>query len=89
MSRHEADSYWMIFPITQATTTTIGITMKRIIVLFILGDYLFIWGYSNNFATNSRKAPAFLQGLLHFGLFVARPEGFEPPTLWFEVSVSS
>ena len=39
--------------------------------------------------TTLRKAPAFLQGLLQFGLFLARPEGFEPPTLWFEVRVSS
>jgi len=31
------------------------------------------------------EAPAFLQELLQFGLFLAHPEGFEPPTLWFEV----
>ena len=29
--------------------------------------WAFISRYCNNFATNSRKAPAFLQGLLQFG----------------------
>ena len=45
--------------------------------------------YCNNFATNTRKTPAFLQGLLQFELRLARPEGIEPPTLWFEARCSN
>ena len=50
---------------------------------------LFIRCYCNSIATINRKAPTFLRGLLKFICNMARPEGLEPPTLWFEARCSN
>ena len=47
---------------------------------FHTGDYLFIQVERCNLGVTSRKAPAFLQGLLQFELRLVGGGGLEPPT---------
>ena len=60
-SGHEADSYWTIFPITQAATTTMGITTKRIIVLFILVITYLFGRIGTTLEQLSEKSPHFCE----------------------------
>jgi len=69
------------------TQTGRGSLRLKSLLRYMLGQlllevtkHLFNWCYWNNIGTTSRKAPAFLQGLLQFELRLVGGGGLEPPT---------